>query len=205
MKQYKKITCFENKRRVNLLKQFRKDYTWWWENVDKDWARTIENKKSEKYRESINLVLDEVDAIIIQSWVATKHYYTPPPAFWWVAWSIDFILNIFRIYSMRLWSETITDMVDMSIWNYNRDYNSSIIRTLNPFYWIDRIIWYILSFPLMLISSIFELSYNKIEENIIVKVIRGIISLLLTILTVLASLKTIFPDLNFVEILSKII
>jgi len=113
----------------------------------------IESDRAREIRVEINRMINEIHSIINMSDINTMTYYTPPPAIGGYAHHIDLILNIFELQSYRIGENRILDYIDRAIGVYQNDFIPSILRTINPFYWIGIILDYIVSLPFILIGK----------------------------------------------------
>jgi hypothetical protein len=172
---YTDITFLEVNKRINFLVKAKQDIIIYFNNIDHDQPfDTIENEVAQRKRQEINLYLKKLRLNIISAGVNTEMYYSPPPLLGGIRGNIDLFSNIFNLNTYRLDPRTIIDIIDQTVGIYNDEKIKAFIRTLNPFWWIWKIIRWIASLPFFILK---EIGFNteKIESNIVGKLIKLIV------------------------------
>ena len=196
MKYYTKILIWENKRRVNILVDFRKLIIKYFDNTKLDWMEKEleENEIANATRVKINRILDEVHSIVIFAGLNPSIRYTPPPAIGGYIQDVNLIHNIFIIHRFDIPPDSLLDFIDRAIGIYENNSRSSFFRTINPLFWIGIIFDFIARLPFNLIGRI-GFNSKKAEESLLGKIIKGILYLI----TVVASFLTILHLLGYLE------
>ena len=205
MKYYTKIPFWENKRRRTLLNRFREATVFYFNNSEAHWMADdrIENDKAKQTRTEINRMIHEIHKIVILSNVNPSILYTPPPAIGGYVRNIDLIINIFNLQRFQINPQSLIDYIDRAIGVYENDYNPSILRTINPLYWISVIFDYVVSLPFILIGKL-GFNQQKIEASFYGKLFKIIIQLILGTAAFLTILdKTGYLD-QFIKLIKKI-
>ncbi len=205
MRYYTKIPFWENKRRLTLLQKFRELVVLYYDNTDAHWMveGRIESDRAREIRVEINRMINEIHSIINMSDINTMTYYTPPPAIGGYAHHIDLILNIFELQSYRIGENRILDYIDRAIGVYQNDFIPSILRTINPFYWIGIILDYIVSLPFILIGKA-GFNQKKAEVSFLGKFLKIIFYLMSGTAAFLAILNYLGYLDNFKRIIQTI-
>lgn len=182
MKYYKRITYLENRKRVNLLHEFRDYCTKYFNESTTDYIgnNRIDTDKEREARLKINRLLFQVHSIILASGVNSDLIYSRPPAAGGQTYYIDILMNIFNIQKYEMGPEIIFDILDQSIGLYERDFKSSKIRTFNPFFWIIVVIGIIAEIPFNLLSLL-GFNKTKMENTILGRIIKGLFEIVIFI------------------------
>ncbi len=201
MQYYSDIPLWENKRRLKVLKQFRSLVAAYYDHSNYSWMAEgrIEEDEAKQARTDINLILHDVHKIIVYSGVPTIVQYTPPPVVGGHIQNLDVIKNMFILHQFQIGKEAVTDILDRSIGIYQSDQSSCFRRTINPFWWIGKLITWIVSLPFKLLGTI-GFDQKKAEDSLIGKIIKG----LLYIITVFAALLEILDLLGLLDGLKKL-
>lgn len=191
MRIYKKILVWENKKRIDLLIKFRNLVVEYFNNLD---ISNQENKIAEQKRREINVILVKAHSAILAAGVSTSITQYPPPAVGGYVIHINVIDSIFDFDSLYLDRKFITDIIERAIGVYLNDRINSLLRTINPFYWLYIIIDYITSLPFVILGKV-GFNQKKIEGSFTGKLIKAIISLII----VFASFLTILEKLGYLD------
>jgi hypothetical protein len=84
-----------------------------------------------------------------------------------------------------------TDVIEEAIGVYKHDQKKALFRTLNPFFWIVRLIEWIAQFPVWLFSSIFHVDQEKAARSIAGKIVTVISAASLWIFALIQSLEAL--------------
>lgn len=189
MSRYYKTTIFENRKRVKILRQFDEYVKEYFSNIKRLMYGTeiSESDKAKEARSKINLMLAKAYAYIIYSGSKTSIYYIPPAATGGIARNIDLLHNIFNLHNFQLTNEQLMDIIERSIGIYENDKNKSIIRTINPFFWLDKVLTYIVRIPFKIIGKV-GFNQEKIESSIIGRIVKTILYLIVVFSAFLTAL-----------------
>lgn len=163
-KMYGEIPIWENRRRVAEVIRFRNDIVEYFNDVRPAFLDDpVEGDLARRKRRSINFKLAKIRSIVLLSGTGVDMYYSPPPAVGGLAGSIDLIANIFNLHNFQTHPQYVVDVLERSIGVYEDDKVNALVRTLNPFFWLDALFDYVASIPLKLLSAIgLELSGTSI-------------------------------------------
>jgi len=201
MNYYKKITIWENNKRVRLLSEFRELVVTYFNNIKYlgfGSSGVSENEKAREARIKINMILDKMYFIIISAGVNPIMYYTPPPAIGGLTRDIDLVINIFNLYRFRINPQLLLDFIERAIGVYENDGLKALLRTVNPFFWLGLISDYIVSLPFKVFGEI-GFNQEKIESSITGKIIKGIIKGTFYLITFLASFLAVLKYIGYLE------
>lgn len=200
MKYYTKITYWENKNRLNDLIEFRNMVIEYFNNIKyTDFGfEIIENPKAREIRTKINLMINRIHKIILSSGINPSIFYSPPPAIGGISGSIDLIYNMFYLHQYKIKPDNIIDIIDRSIGIYIDNTINSLIRTINPFYWLGLLIDYIASLPFRFIGT---LGYDRLkaENSILGRMIKALISSILSLITYFYTFLSILDYLGYLD------
>jgi len=202
MKKYYEITIIGNRANIKTLEDFKKVIVKYFKNVKggmmiKD---LIENDKARAARVEINKLLKKAIQIIHQAGVSTSIYYSPPPAIGGVAGNIDLIHNMFNLRLFDLEPKDIIDPIERAIGVYEHDKTSSVLRTINPFFWINKLFRTISRIPFYILGSA-GFPQNKIENSLLGRITK----MLLYLVQVGASFLVILQMLDYLDDFKKLI
>ena len=195
MRYYTKLLMWENKRRLNKLREFRPLMIRYFNNsrvglgggrVEEDAAREARNK--------INLLREEIHSIILNSGIDPTFSWTPPAAVGDHAIEIDLIENILNLDQFHIGPSNLLAVIDRAIEKYDSNRKATFVRTFNPFFYLGWILDTISDLPFIVIG-ILGFNRQKIKTSAIGRLVKGI--LYLTI--IVAAVLTILHLLDFVE------
>jgi len=197
MQYFSSIPIWENKRRLQMLNNFRSLVTTYYDHSNYSWMAEgrIEEDEAKQARTEINLILHDVHKVIIYSGVPTLVQYTPPPVVGGYIQNLDVIQNMFILHQFQMGENSMIDIIDRSIGIYQSDQSSCFRRTINPFWWIGKFFAWLVSLPFKFLGTI-GFSQKKAENSLIGKMFKRF----LYFITALASLLTI---LNLLGILDR--
>ena len=136
--QYRNITFWENKRRVERLTEFRaavktyfddSGYRWTEEKGEYSW---IEGEKAKEARQKINFMFNEICEIVHAAGVSTM-IQSPSGDI------KDILFNLFAL-EPNITPNHRLDLPDRAIGVYETDRRKSLGRTFNPFWWLVRML-----------------------------------------------------------------
>jgi len=187
MSYYKHITYFTNRNRIALLMSFLKLAKDYYENSTYSWYTdsTMEQPKAKQVRSEINRILDKSREAILSTRIPIYIRRHPAPAVGGFLQDIDLLNNMFGQYANGELSEYLFDCIERSIGKYEHDRTASIIRTVNPFFWLNKIIMIIVSIPFKIIGK-FGFNQEKAEASIPGRISQFILYIA-TIATLIAS------------------
>ncbi len=143
-KHYKDITFGENRVRLKLLIEFRDLVIKYFDNSRLNMlsGNYIEKPEGREARDAINLILNRAYKIIRLADIKTSITSTASLAAGRHGKNIDLILNIFNLGRNDIPPNTAIDYIERAIEVYKSNRLLSLMRTINPFYWMTVILNY---------------------------------------------------------------
>jgi hypothetical protein len=196
MSRFDRITIFQNRKRVNTLKQLNSYVNDYFSNIKRLMLGTeiSENDEAKAARSKINLILAKAYEYMYYSGTNTSIHYTPPATTGGTARNIDLLQNVFNLHYYQLEKEQLTDLIERSIGTYENDKNKSIIRTFNPFFWLNNLVVYIVRIPFKIIGRI-GFNQEKIETSVLGRIVKAI----LYAIVVFSAFLTALEKLNLLD------
>ena len=182
MKNYRKITCYENSRRLRKLSEFREQAILYSSRGD------YESEEVNRVRTKINLMMQEVSKIVFAAEIDTNIVRVPPPAIGGPNVNVEVISNIFLLSQLDIPINELINFLERSIGVYQSDLRKSLIRTFNPIWWIGGIAH--IPFKIMGAAGF---NAMRAEQSIIGRLSKVVINLI----TLIAALLTIFYYLMY--------
>ena len=130
MKNYRKITCYENRRRLRKLSEFREQVILYSSRGD------YESEEVNRVQTRINLMMQEVSKIVFAAEIDTNIVRVPPGG---PIVNIEVISNIFSLSQLDIPINELINFLERSIGVYQSDRRNSLFRTINPFWWVGRL------------------------------------------------------------------
>ena len=138
-KHYKDISFWENRARLKLLTHFRSLVKTYFDNSILNMVSNIYNEKPEATdaKKAINLIMKNAYVIISHAEIKTYTASTPSVSVKGRGKNIDLILNIFNLASNNIEPDIAIDYIDQAIAVYKDNRIASLIRVINPFFWMS--------------------------------------------------------------------
>lgn len=179
MKNYSKFTFWQNISRQKKLIEYRTKLEDYFRSIDyNSYNRSIiDTPQTKKMRTYLSKQADIVGQYVIEAGCPLSVTYTPPPAIGGYIQNINLIDNLFNLQNYDLGVQTLIDITDQALGIYERDFKNSIIRTFNPFFWLEKILELISSLPFYLLGSV---GFNRLrlEASDIGKLVKFIIKVI---------------------------
>ncbi len=174
MRCFNRLFIWENNKYFRILQAYRKDVIEYFKNTKFSWySDPVENDSAIELREKINMSAYSVIIALETAKVNPVVTYTPPPMVGGVTKHIDVVKNIFILHSFRMDSEDILDFIDQAIGVYRTDRKKSLIRTINPFYWLTFILIEVIKIPFFILGTV-GFDQNRLESSMIGRLFKGI-------------------------------
>ena len=195
MRHYTRILIWENKRRLNKLREFRSLTIRYFNNsrVGLGGGRVEESAAKEARRE-INRLRDEIHSIILNSGIDPVFSWTPPSAVGDDETEIDLIEDIFDLDQFDIGPNNVLGLIDRAIGEYDSNRRSAFVRTLNPLFYLGRVLDTISDLP-FIILGILGFNRQKIKASVVGRLVKGLLYLII----IVAAVLTILHLLDFVE------
>lgn len=155
MNGYKNITFWENERRLEKLIKFRNNVVDYFNDSHKERSgiHPIEGEKARHSRRKINLVIDEVHKIIVAADVSCIIWLSPPPVIGGYTRDFDVLMNLFNLHKFDITPHDAVSFIERAIGVYQSDQRNSVFRTFNPFWWMNRLLYWFARTPFNLIEA----------------------------------------------------
>lgn len=144
---YKEITFVQNMERLRLLTEFRNLVTKYFDNstLNMTTGEYAEKEEAREAKAAISHIIKRAYQIIRLADIKTSATSTPSIAFSGNGKNIDLILNIFNLGRNDISPNLAIDYIERSIDIYKSNRLFSLIRTLNPLFWLITITNYIIA------------------------------------------------------------
>ena len=188
MRSYTKILMWENKRRLNKLREFRPLMIRYFNNsrVGLGGGR-VEEDAAREARSKINLLREEICSIILNSGIDPTFSWTPPAAVGDHAIEVDLIENIFNLDQFDIGPSNLLAVIDRAIGKYDSNRKAALVRTFNPFFYLGWILDTISDLPFIVIG-ILGFNRQKMKMSAIGRLVKGVLYLILVVAACLAIL-----------------
>lgn len=182
---YKDITCWENKRRHATLSRFHNLLiTYFSHSQSGQFGSRVETEPAQHARTEINLMISDIGAIVHAADTSTIITWTPAPAIGGLIQRVDLLANVFGLDRFDVPPTYLVDYILRAIGVYQSDKRRSIIRTINPLWWIKNIVIYISRFPFSIFSAA-GFNMERAEQSVIGKIVKSILIAITTAASVL--------------------
>lgn len=195
MRHYKRITYWENQRRLHRLTEFCKSVNQYVENSNS----LQENTAALEARSSINLALREIVQIVEAAEISPRVTVTPPPMIGGYVSTPNVLLDFFNLHRFPtpIPPSVPYDFLQQAIGVYLADRKASFWRTVNPLWWISQFLEWFALLPFYLLGSA---GFNR--QKIGASTIGRLLWLVFYWLPIIASILTIlqfdgWPDLGW--------
>ena len=201
MRYHTKILIWENKRRLNKLRVFRSLVIRYFNNSRVGFGGgRVEESAAKEARLEINRLKDEIHSIILNSEINPSFSWTRPAAAGGDETEIDLIEEIFELDQFDIGPNNVLACIDRTIEKYDSSHKSTFARTLNPFFYLGRVLNTITDLPFIVIG-ILGFNRQKIKASAVGRLVKGIFYLIIIVaagLTVLHLLDFVEPVKQFV-------
>lgn len=196
MKHYNKIAIWENNRRLKKLIEFRDYILTYFNNSRVTWILEprIEEAAAREARFNINLSMNEVHSIILQSGIKPILNWRQPPAVGSFSANIDLIDNIFNLHEFQIDPPLVLDVVERAIGIYQTNHKKARARACNPFFYVGLALDFISDLPFLAIG---KLGFNrqKAKTSAVGRLIKGILFLI----PIIAAFLTTLHHLGYLD------
>ena len=195
MRHYTRILIWENRRRLNKLREFRTLIIRYFNNSRVGFGGgRVEESAAKEARREINRLKDEIHSIILNSEINPSFSWTRPAAAGGDETEIDLIDDIFDLDQFDIGPNNVLGLIDKAIGEYESNHKSAFVRTLNPFFYLGRVLDTITDLP-FIVLGVLGFDRQKLKASAVGRLVKGI--LYLTI--IVAALLTILHLLDFLE------
>lgn len=189
MKNFRDITCWENRRRLGKVIEFRGQVELYMNSLTSDSFGLYESKESSTIKTRTNYMIQEVVHMVHSAGVSTYVNHDHD--------RIEIISNIFMLRDLHIPLRHVINALERAIGVYRSDRRNSIIRTFNPLWWVVRILYWFAHIPFRLLGAA-GFDATRAEESTLGRVIKFA---LLTLPAALATYLTLFDHWDTVKLL----
>jgi hypothetical protein len=138
---YKDIPFWENRARLKLLRKFHGLVSTYFDNSVLNMVTGVYNEKAEaaEAKKEINGIIKDVYTIISSADIKTYTASISTVTLEGRGRNIDLILNIFNLGRNNIAPEAAIDYVDRAIAVYKGNILASLMRIVNPFFWLSAV------------------------------------------------------------------
>lgn len=187
MRYYNKILPFENTRRMAKIMTFRNQVVEYFNNCKYEMFEAIPNDQAGKLRIEINKSLDEVAEMVHAAGVSTWMLYDPAPVRGGYRGNVDVLLNIFNLAYLQIKPNVICDHLERAYGVYERNRRPAKIRFINPFFYLSRILEFIVEIPFAILGRM-GFDRGKAESSLVGRIVKGIFQLVVYLAALLTAL-----------------
>ena len=190
MNSYKNISLWENKRRLRVLGEFRKEVVNYFNNSS---ALELGEGRREKTdavqaRQRINLTSNEAERIITAAGISPIIAWSPPPAVGGYVQRIYVFPNLFELDRFRIPPAHAIDFIERALGVYQSDRTAALLRTINPFWWLFRGVLWFTRFPFVFLGAV-GFDAGRAEGSVFGKFFKAIFALVSATAAVLTILN----------------
>lgn len=206
MAAFDKMTIWEVERRLETLYSFRNFLVEYYNNIKCVGFRQVEpNDQALIARQELNAILDEVRVSMYRAGVTTIVNVRDPIALGGKSRSLSMLDNLYLIHQFEGDPQILVDFVEQAIGKYKSSCSKARFRTFNPFFWINRLIAAILSFPFRLLTSAGLVTESTLDKSPMLRIPRAIVVFMGTLITYSVSLVTIAEKLGYLNVLRSLV
>ncbi len=201
MRTYNEILVWENNRRLKRLNDFRIVVEKYFQQSSHHWMNRerTESPESEAVRATINRHLDEIHSILICAGVGVQIRYTPSATRGGYVQDIDILENIFNLHHFQIGANQLLDIIDRGIGVYETDHKPAVLRTINPIFYLQNILNWVVMIPFNLIGKV-GFNQKKIENSMLGRLFKASIY----IVTALASFLTVLQLIDLLDLVKAL-
>jgi len=188
MAHFKRLTIFQNLRSIRTLKKFKKLAERYFANVDYGTygLTVVEKPKAKGIRSKLNLMLERVKRVLSAAEVCPDICDASRPTAAGYEEGIYLVDNIFNLHQLKIAPQTLLDYVERAIGVYRDDKFKSLVRTVNPLFWLSISLDFISSLPFAILG-VLGFNRSKMEDCLFGKFLKGCfrIAVVVTVLLVI--------------------
>lgn len=153
-------------------------------------------------RKSINLLTAKVSKYLLESGNYPLVNYREPPAVGGrMISNIDIIQNIFRLSDFEIPIQTVVDWVQKGAGYYRDDLIKSLFRTINPFWWLWKLVKAIIRIPFEIFGWA-GFDSGKLEATQggkLYKAVAGLVAFIVALAAFIASIVQILDSFDMIQ------
>ena len=188
MAHFKRMTIFQNLECIRTLKKFKRLAERYFENVDYGsyGLTAVEKPKAKAIRSQLNLMLERakraLSSVEIGPDICDASRATSPEH----EEGVYLVENIFHLHQSKISPQTLLDYVERAIGVYRDDKLKSLMRTLNPIFWVGIVLDCISGLPFAILDAL-GCNRSRMEESSFGKFLKGCfrVAVVVTVLAVI--------------------
>lgn len=184
------MPIWANRNAQRDISEFRNLVVEYYSNVTAPHALALreaqENERAARIRPQINMMRTRV-AYWVDAVGGSVVGYSEPAMVGGRRYNVDLVANVFNLQRLMLEPSILTDELEKAYGAYQDDAAWSLLRTVNPLYWLGRLLDSIASLPFTLLG---RLGFNKekVEDSIWGRIVKGALYLVQVIAALVAAL-----------------
>ena len=195
MRYHTRILIWENRRRLNKLREFRSLVIRYFNNSRVGFGGgRVEESAAKEARRELNQLRDEIHSIILNSGIDPSFTWTRPAAAGGDETEIDLIEDIFNLDQFDIGPNNVLGLIDKTIEKYDANHKAAFIRTFNPFFYLGVVLNTISDLPFIIIG-ILGFNRQKMKASAVGRLVKGILYLII----IAAAVLTVLHFLGFLE------
>lgn len=206
MAAFNKMTIWEVDKRTKLLERFLDLLYDYYNNVVyTDYFQAEPNESGLQARREINAIMDEVRESMYLCDINTTVTVRDPPVIGGRSRSFTLLDNLYLIHQFDGDPKMLIDFVEQAIGKYKGSRSKAVIRTFNPFFWLNELIAFLFSLPFQLLVSTGLISLETAKPRSIIGLLKSLFIFIGTLITYLVGIISIAEKLGYLNILKKLV
>ena len=200
MAAFDKMTIWEVNNRLEMLYEFRNLFVNYYNNVESvSFLQVQPNEEGIQSRHKINKNLDRIRECMYLSGYNTEIIYTDAPAIGGRRQIFSLLENMFELSRYQIDPNMLLDQIEQAIGKYENNRIKSIKRTLNPFFWLNEIIAFVIGLPFRLLISARLIDESTMETSRFFAAVKSIFVFLGMLITYTAGFLGIADKLGYLN------
>ncbi len=174
MADHRRMTIFRNLQSLRTLNRFKKLTERYFENVDYGsyGLTVVERPKARAIRSRLNLMLERAKRALSLAGLSPDLCDESRPEAAEHEEAVYLAENIFNLHQLKISPQALLDSVERAIGIYRDDKFRSLIRTLNPFFWLSVLLDCASSLPFAILGAL-GCNRSRIENSHFGKFLKG--------------------------------
>jgi hypothetical protein len=133
------------------------------------------DNEGERARETVNLLFSRVAGYLREAGVYPAIHYVPGPALRRPALrNVDLLANVFQLAQLQSSYYDILDAVTKGIGYYEGEMARALIRTINPFWWLAKVVAFLISVPIRILAWAGFGEFNTLASSALGRVYKAV-------------------------------
>lgn len=186
MRRYNNISLWENAHRLRMLYEFRNDVVSYF-NAKQDSSNSDELNG---IRSKINFSIVEASDLVLAANVNPTMTWRPPAGIGGIPVDINVITGMFNLEQFMIPSQIPVDFLERAHGVYLSNKTSSLLRTINPFWWFGQLIQVVAHIPFVTMRAA-GLETAALEASMFGRLIKGLVAIITLVASVLGILRAV--------------